>query len=194
MIFNIDKYFYIASNNANRCVSGNSISISKMKNLIKLTTIVFVTTLFLCLPACSPSRQTAQERSKDEQEIRNVILQMTNGFNKHDADAATEMYTSDADFVNVRGDKYAGAAEIRQKLAAIFSTRGKNATLKTQNVTIRLINRDLAFAHVTNELSGLSDTAGVNLPSHQELSIRVFIKESGNWRVAAFHNTMIKSF
>lgn len=135
-----------------------------------------------------------QNKEQDEQAIRNVILQMTDGFNKHDADAATAMYTSVADFVNVRGDKYTGAAEIRQKLAAIFSTRAKNATLKTQNVTIRFISRELAFAHVTNELSGLIDTAGVNLPSHRELSIRVFIKESNNWRVAAFHNTMIRPF
>ena len=119
---------------------------------------------------------------------------MTDGFNKHDAVAATEMYTSDADFVNVRGDKYTGAAEIRQKLGAIFSTRAKNATLKTQNVTIRFVKPELAFAHVTNELSGLVDTLGANLPSHRELSIRVFIKHGDDWRVAAFHNTMIKPF
>ena len=130
----------------------------------------------------------------DEQAIRNVILQMTEGFNKHDAKAATQMYTSDADFVNVRGDKYTGAVEIQQKLAAIFSTRAKQATLKTLNVTVRFVNPDLAIAHVTNELSGLIDSAGLRLPSHQELSIRVFIKESGIWRVTAFHNTMIRPF
>ena len=130
----------------------------------------------------------------DEQAIRNVILQMTEGFNKHDAKAATQMYTSDADFVNVRGDKYTGAVEIQQKLAAIFSTRAKQATLKTLDVAVRSVSPDLAIAHVTNELSGLIDSAGLRLPSHQELSIRVFIKESGIWRVTAFHNTMIRPF
>jgi uncharacterized protein (TIGR02246 family) len=159
-----------------------------MRKFIPLITVM----IFFVTTGCQQRQKQNQEQ--DKQAIRNVILQMTDGFNKHDADAATEMYITDADFVNVRGDKYAGAAEIRQKLAAIFSTRAKNATLKTQNVTIRFINRDLAFAHVTNELSGLIDTAGVNLPSQKELSIRVFIKESGNWRVAAFHNTMIKPF
>lgn len=159
-----------------------------MRNFIRLIPVM----IFFVTLGCEERHK--QNQQQDEQAIRNVILQMNDGFNKHDAGAATAMYTSDADFVNVRGDKYTGAAEIRQKLAAIFSSRAKNATLKSQNVTIRLINRDLAFAHVTNELSGLSDMAGVNLPSHQELSIRVFIKESGNWRVAAFHNTMIKPF
>ena len=135
-----------------------------------------------------------QKQSTDEQAIRNVIFQMTEGFNNHDAKAATQMYTDDADFVNVRGDKYLGVVEIQQKLAAILSTRAKQATLKTLNVTVRFVNPDLAIAHVTNELSGLIDSAGVKLPSHQELSIRVFIKERGIWRVTAFHNTMIRPF
>jgi uncharacterized protein (TIGR02246 family) len=171
-----------------RALFCNRIKLNNVRKSIPLIPVI----IFLVTTGCEQDQKHNQEQ--DEQAIRNIILQMTNGFNKHDADAATEMYTSDADFVNVRGDKYTGAAEIRQKLAAIFSTRAKNAILKTQNVTIRFIDRELAFAHVTNELSGLIDTAGVNLPSHRELSIRVFIKESDNWRVAAFHNTMIKPF
>lgn len=146
--------------------------------------------LFFILMSCKQDHN----QGKDEDAIRNVILQMTEGFNKHDAKAATQMYTSNADFVNVRGDKYTGATEIEQKLAAILSTRAKEATLKTLNTTIRFVNPELAIAHVTNELSGLVDSAGLKLPSHQELSIRVFIKEKGNWRVTAFHNTMIRPF
>ena len=146
--------------------------------------------LFFIAMSCKQN----QNQGKDEQAIRNVILQMTEGFNKHDSKGATQMYTSDADFVNVRGDKYTGAVEIQQKLAAIFSTRAKQATLKTLNVTVRFVNPELAISHVTNELSGLVDSAGLKLPSHKELSIRVFIKENGIWRVTAFHNTMIRPF
>ena len=146
--------------------------------------------LFFILMSCNQDH----DLGKDEHAIRDIILQMTEGFNKHDAKAATQMYTSNADFVNVRGDKYTGAEEIQQKLAAILSTRAKEATLNTLNTTIRFVNPELAIAHVSNELSGLVDAAGLKLPSHQELSIRVFIKEKGNWRVTAFHNTMIRPF
>ena len=45
-----------------------------------------------------------------------------------------------------------------------------------------------------NELSGLVAPDGQTLPSHQELSLRVFAKESGVWSVAAFHNTMVRPF
>ena len=82
-----------------------------MRKLISLIPVI----IFFVTTGCEQYQKQNQE--KDEQAIRNIILQMTDGFNKHDANAATEMYTSDADFVNVRGDKYTGAAEIRQKLA-----------------------------------------------------------------------------
>ena len=77
--------------------------------------------LFFILIGCKQD----DNQGKDEQTIRDIILQMTEGFNKHDAKAATQMYTSNADFVNVRGDKYTGAEEIQQKLAAILSTRAR---------------------------------------------------------------------
>jgi hypothetical protein len=48
--------------------------------------------------------------------------------------------------------------------------------------------------HVTNELSGLVAPDGQALPSQQERSLRVFIKESGAWRVTAFQNTLVRPF
>jgi hypothetical protein len=35
---------------------------------------------------------------------------------------------------------------------------------------------------------------GHALPSHQELSLRVFVKDAGVWQIAAFHNTMVAPF
>lgn len=155
---------------------------------------IFILLISITLSFMTMGCKQNQNQGRDEEAIRNIILEMTEGFNKHDAKTATQMYTSNADFVNVRGDKYTGAEEIQQKLAAIFLTRAKQATLKTLNVTVRFVNPELAIVHVTNELSGLVDSAGLKLPSHQELSIRVLIKESDNWRVTAFHNTMIRPF
>jgi uncharacterized protein (TIGR02246 family) len=96
--------------------------------------------------------------------------------------------------VTVRGDWFTGREEIEKGLAAIFATRAKDATHKTLDVTVRFIRPDIAVAHVTNELSGLASPDGQKLPAHQELSIRVFVKEQGTWHVAAFHNTMVRPF
>jgi uncharacterized protein (TIGR02246 family) len=134
------------------------------------------------------------DRREDEESIKKVITEMTDGFNKHDARAATRMYMPDADFVSVRGESAKGD-EVEEKLRAILATRAKAATLKTLNVKIRFIRPDVALAHVTNELSGLITSSGLNLPPHEEISLRVFVKEKdGEWRIAAFQNTLIAPF
>jgi uncharacterized protein (TIGR02246 family) len=131
---------------------------------------------------------------KDEQAIGALIVEMTEGFNRHNSKAATRMYTSDADLVTVRGEAFKGRAEFEKGLAAVLATRAKDARLKTLDVRVRFIRPDVALAHVTNELSGLVSPEGRQLPAHQELSIRVFVKDGADWRVTAFHNTMISPF
>ena len=128
----------------------------------------------------------------DEDAIRKIIVEMTEASNKNDAKAVTRMYAEDVDFVTVRGERFTGAAEMGKRLAAIFATRGA-VTVKTLGVTVRFIRPDVAIAHVTNELIGLVSPDGQRLPPQQELSIRVFAREEGTWRVAAFHNTMVRS-
>ena len=72
----------------------------------------------------------------------------------------------------------------------IFQTRGRNASLKTRTLAVRFIRPDVALAHVTNELSGLVSPEGQTLSPHQELSIRVLVKDQGVWRITAFHNAI----
>jgi len=130
----------------------------------------------------------------DEAAVRQVIAEMTDGFNRHDGKAASQMYQPNARLVTVRGEVMEGQAAIERGLTSIFQTRARNATHRTVDLTIRFLRPDIALAHVTNELSGLVAPDGQSLPSHQELSLRVFIKEHGRWQVVAFHNTMIRPF
>ena len=160
-----------------------------MNRMISLS--VFATALVLggyMTPA------SGQSSASDDTAIRSVIVEMTEGFNRHDAKAATSMYTADADFVSVRGDASVGREQVEKGLAAVLTTRAKDAVLKTLNVRVRFLTPDIAVAHVTNELSGLVSPDGRTLPAHNEISIRVFVKEQGAWHVAAFHNTMIAPF
>ena len=50
----------------------------------------------------------SQNKREDEMAMRNIIRQMTEGFNKYDAKTATQIFTADAD-LPVHGDKYTGA-------------------------------------------------------------------------------------
>lgn len=154
--------------------------------------VAFALTSFAgCSTVPSTSNQGTRE---DEEAIRKVIVEMTEGFNKHDARASTRMYTPDADLITVRGERFRGTTEFEKGLASIFATRAREATHRTLNVSVRFIRPDVALAHVTNELSGLIAPDGARPPPHQELSLRVFVKDGNDWRVAAFHNTLVQPF
>jgi len=116
----------------------------------------------------------------------------TDAFSRHDAKAWVEFCTPDAQLVTVRGESMKGIAAIEKGLTTIFQTRGHNVTLKTLDVAVRFIRPDVALAHVTNELRGLISAEGQTLPPHQELSIRVLVKDQGVWRITAFHNTILQ--
>ena len=126
----------------------------------------------------------------DEDAIKQVIAATTDAFSRHDAEAWVRFCTPDAQLVTVRGESMNGVDEIRNGLATIFQSRGRYVTLKTLSGTVRFIRPDVALAHVSNELSGLVSPEGQTLPSHQELSIRVLVKDQGAWRITAFHNTI----
>ncbi len=158
---------------------------------IALMSAVAAVTAFGLL-ATGHAQQTGTRSEEDA--IRKVIVEMTEGFNSHDGRAASSMYSPDARLVTVRGEVMDGRAEIEKGLSSIFASRAKSAMHRTLDVSIRFLRPDIALAHVTNELSGLVAPDGQSLPAHQELSLRVFTKSDGKWQVAAFHNTMLRPF
>lgn len=128
----------------------------------------------------------------DEDAIKAIMAATTDAFSRHDAVAWVKFCTPDAQLVTVRGESMNGIDDIEKGLTAIFQTRGRRVTLKTLGVAVRFVRPDVALAHVTNELSGLLSSDGQTLPPHQELSIRVLVKDQGVWRITAFHNTILQ--
>ena len=55
-----------------------------------------------------------------------------------------------------------------------------------------LAQQNAQLVMVSNQLSGLVSPEGQTLPSHEELSIRVLVKDQGAWRITAFHNTILQ--
>jgi uncharacterized protein (TIGR02246 family) len=143
---------------------------------------------FLMLLACTvsifggASQSHAQNPGtpEDEAYLRAIIVKITDAFNRHETKASSQLYAPDADFVNVAGQLTRGPAEIEKFGAAAHSTRLKDATIKTLNVTIRFIRPDVAIMRETHEMSGFRGPDGAQVPPYQETSLRVFEKENGN--------------
>jgi uncharacterized protein (TIGR02246 family) len=156
------------------------------------TSVVMVCALVVFGAVAEAAQSASIDRRSDEDAITAVMAATTDAFSRHDAKAWVKFCTPDAQLVTVRGESMKGVGEIEKGLTTIFQTRGRSVTLKTLAVSVRFIRPDVALAHVTNELSGLVNPAGEPLPSHQELSIRVLVKDRGEWRITAFHNTILQ--
>lgn len=154
--------------------------------------IVTALAVLLARPAVSGDEPLASQADLDA--IRQVVSETTAAFNAHDPKVFARYYTPDAWLVTVRGESMNGTSEIENGLASVFKSRAGSAKLETLDVSIRFIRPDVALAHVLNELSGLKSPSGELLPAHRELSIRVLVKEHGEWRVTAFHNTIVRPF
>lgn len=139
------------------------------------------------------SAVTAQtpRRSDDEAAVRAAIAAMTEAFNAHDPMAWSRLCTDDAQLVTARGELMNGVAEIEKGLTALFQGRNRTARARTLNVAVRFINDAVAVAHVTNDVTGVVGSDSQPQPPQRELSLRVFIKNSGDWRLTAFHNTYL---
>ena len=68
----------------------------------------------------------------------------------------------------------------------------RDAKITMQDLGIRFIRPDVAIVHETHEMNGLRNDKGETMPPHQELSIRVMVKEKGKWLITAFHNTSVR--
>jgi uncharacterized protein (TIGR02246 family) len=155
--------------------------------------------LFTSVVACAiawfglatASRAEIQGAPEDVAAINAILADNVVALNKHDPVGASRQYMADAEFTNVTGIHVKGAADIEKFLAAGFATRLKAVTWRPVNTTIRFIRPDVAIVHVTAEISDFLNPDGSTAPPRNELSMRVFQKDSGTWHVAAFHNTTV---
>jgi len=152
---------------------------------MKTPFLFFTFVLVLTTPNCRAQTE------EDQAAIRNAIKTMTTAFNTRDDAATASIATADADFVAVTGRWSKGIDAYLKARRERFTTALRDASLQTTDVTIRFVRPDVALVHVTHEITGMLDSNGQPLPPHQELSLRVFIKQNGKWLMTAFHNTTV---
>jgi uncharacterized protein (TIGR02246 family) len=137
------------------------------------------------------SQAEIKGKPKDIAAIDAILDDNVVALNKHDPVGASKQYTTDCEFTNVAGIHVKGRAEIEKFLRAGFATRLKDVTWKSVDRQISFIRPDVAIVHSTAEITGFTEPNGTVEPPHNELSIRVFVRDKGVWNVAAFHNTTV---
>jgi uncharacterized protein (TIGR02246 family) len=127
--------------------------------------------------------QINAQTHEDEAAIRQAVAAMTMAFNARDDRVTASLTTTDADFVTVTGNWSKSSTDYIAARRVRFATALKNASIRVIDIKIRFLRPDIALAHVTHEIRGMSDDDGKEL--------RVFVQQHGKWLMTAFHNTTL---
>jgi uncharacterized protein (TIGR02246 family) len=125
--------------------------------------------------------------------------QITEAIAKHLEDAWNEMsgekfsqpFTAQSDFINIRGMfLHKGTKEkVTEGHQMIFDSFYKDSKIKYEVADAELLNEQTILAHIKAELNV---PQGLLAGMHNSVITVVIIPENGEWKIRAFHNTLVK--
>src|SRR4029079_13432545 len=98
----------------------------------------------------------ADDKASDEKAIRQIAKNYETLWNKHDMNAFAELFTDDADWVNVVGMVWRGKPEIMKAHRAFHETNFKDRSIYVDEVTVRFIRPDVAVAIAKWKVDGFT--------------------------------------
>jgi uncharacterized protein (TIGR02246 family) len=129
-------------------------------------------------------------QTQDEAEIRYLETQQAETWNRHDAKAYANLFTEDADVVNVLGWWWKGRPQIESKLSAAHAFVFRESALTIDKVDIRFLNPEFAVAHVLWSMTGAKSATGNSSHVPQKgIQTQLLQKHADKWLIATFQNT-----
>jgi uncharacterized protein (TIGR02246 family) len=135
-------------------------------------------------------------KTPDEAGIRDAVMAFQGAWNHHDMKAMGDVFTENADLINVVGTRWQGKADIVKALSVFHREMFKNEQIHLGQVTIRSITPNVAVAVAVQTGSGeivLPDGLGPRKPVGEQLDTFVAVHREGIWKVAHGQNTMVNA-
>jgi uncharacterized protein (TIGR02246 family) len=133
----------------------------------------------------------AADSATDEKAIRQVVKDYETIWNKHDMSTFGNLFTDDAEWVNVVGHVWRGKADIKKAHQVVHETNFKNRNMKFDNMTVRFIRPDVAVSIVKWTLDGFEAPDGRHFPKGQNVATLVFVKQDGKWLISSGENVTV---
>ena len=124
----------------------------------------------------------------DEAQVRKVIADFGDAWDRHDAKAMAALHAEDVNFINIFGEWWKTRSQVETNLARIHCGGGGMAqtTMKMRIEQVKFPAANVAVVHGIVELfNAPPPTLGEN---H---FIRVMVKQHGRWLISSFQNTRI---
>jgi uncharacterized protein (TIGR02246 family) len=126
---------------------------------------------------------TSQGNVKDEEAIKQITVDLTAAWNKHDAKAFAAAFSDDATVVNPMGRSAKGKVEIEKLLADEHSTWAKTTTGTFTVKNVRWLKPDVAWVDVDHALTGVIAPDGKPAPDQTAHVASVIVKNAGKWQI-----------
>ena len=124
-----------------------------------------------------------------ERIVSGIVGELEHAWNAADGAGFGRPFADDADFVNIRGEHFRTREAIAKGHQGIFDTIYRGSVVRYQVTGVRAIAPGVVLAHVTSTLNA---PTGPLAGEHSSLFSMVLVQDQQNWRIAAFHNTLVK--
>lgn len=129
--------------------------------------------------------------SAEVTEVTRVVESFAECWNRHDMNAFAELFSPDAEFVNVVGLWWKGRAEIKAAHEFTHQTLFKDSRLTIAEVFTRFPAPQIAIARCRWKLEGHVTPDGAPLPERNGVLLNVLRQEGGRWFIIDSQNTDI---
>ncbi len=124
-------------------------------------------------------------------EVTRVVETFAECWNRHDIDAFAELFSEDAEFVNVVGLWWKGRAEIKAAHEFTHQTLFKKSRLTIAEVFTRFPAPQVAITRCLWKLEGHVTPEGMPLPERNGVLMNVLRQKDGGWFIIDSQNTDI---
>jgi uncharacterized protein (TIGR02246 family) len=137
------------------------------------------------------------EALPDETEIRKIIQEEVTAWNAGDAIAYSNNFAAEGTCTNIRGQFFTGRQAFLERHEYLFKGPFRGSKLKQHIVSLKFVRPDVAIVEVLTSVTGIQQlSAGTNTDDKGRLRTRllqVMVKDGSEWKIAAYHNTDVKS-
>ena len=131
--------------------------------------------------------------SPQRESIELAIDAWARAWNRHDADALTNLVREDVDFVTVAGLWLSGAPAFAAHHRRIHDGPMRTTRWTTHAHTKRLLRPDLVLVHLEWTIAGERAPDNTALSDRPGIFTWLLIQEGGDWRILAAHNTNLRA-
>jgi len=161
---------------------------SSSANPVRIAAIVILICAASLAARSIPAAATeAAQNGTDDQDVRKVVAEFSNGWNTHDARAMCASLADDVEWTNWRGEVVHTRQEVEDGHAKLFANLYKNIRRVDTVKSIRYLAPDLASVDNYWSMTGARRRDGSDWPYRAGYNNFLMAKRGGRWIVIISH-------